>query len=181
MTTTENMRSLEEWRAVEGWPYEVSNLARVRRATPEKNTWVGRVLRPATNPDGYRHVRLYKDGAGWDIKVSNLVCAAFNGTRPSAQHVVRHLNGVPDDDRLDNLAWGTTQDNHDDMKRHGTRRILDRHHNRKLSLKAVAELRAAYDELGKQAPRGWKTAMGKQYGVTLGTIWKALAGVSWRT
>lgn len=53
------------------------------------------------------------------VRVHVLVCETFLGPRPTPKGVVRHLNGVADDNRLENLAWGTAQENANDTVRHG--------------------------------------------------------------
>ena len=54
-------------------------------------------------------------------KVASLVAFAFIGPRPDG-NVVRHLDGNKDNNRADNLAYGTHQDNADDDRRLGVRR-----------------------------------------------------------
>jgi hypothetical protein len=49
--------------------------------------------------------------------VHRLVLEAFVGPRPPG-HLCRHLNGVPDDNRVENLAWGTPKENGEDAVRH---------------------------------------------------------------
>ncbi len=51
--------------------------------------------------------------------VHRLVLLAFKGPRPDGQYC-RHLNGVPTDNRLANLAWGTKSENTFDKVGHGT-------------------------------------------------------------
>jgi hypothetical protein len=47
------------------------------------------------------------------------VLEAFIGPRPENCEV-RHLDGDPSNNRLDNLAWGTKAENQADKVRHGT-------------------------------------------------------------
>lgn len=110
---------MSAWRPIEGFTsYEVSDEGQVRshrRATP-------RVLRPATDPKGYRLVTLFRGDRATrrNYRVHSLVMAAFVGPRPEGQQV-RHLNGDPADNRLSNLAYGTPQQNVRDCFDHGTR------------------------------------------------------------
>src|SRR4051812_22044658 len=128
----DTVQAIEIWRPVEGYPYEVSNLGRVRRTVATISTWAGRVLRPRLDPKGYRRVKLCRDGAYRQVTVAIVVCEAFHGVRPPGLQV-RHLNGVPDDDRASNLAWGTAQQNTDDKWRHGTVLRGDTHPRSRLS------------------------------------------------
>lgn len=63
---------------------------------------------------GYPQVAL----AGTTKRVHVLVAEAFLGPRPS-KHEVRHLNDIPKDNRVDNLAWGTSSDNKRDAVKNG--------------------------------------------------------------
>ena len=51
--------------------------------------------------------------------VHKLVIEAFLGPTPKGQ-LVRHLNGVSTDNRIENLAFGTAKDNYADAVRHGS-------------------------------------------------------------
>ncbi len=53
------------------------------------------------------------------IKVSTIVMTAFRGERPAGMECL-HKNGIHDDDRLENLEWGTHERNCRDRIRHGT-------------------------------------------------------------
>lgn len=61
------------------------------------------------------------------VKWHHMVLLAFVGPRPAGMEC-RHLNGIPDDNRIENLAWGTRKENIADTIRHGrfsTRRKRD--------------------------------------------------------
>ena len=103
-------------------------------------TW--KLMNPRPDNDGYRRVDLYAgNGDSVTKKVCVLVCAAFHGP-PKPGQVCRHDNGKCGDDRADNLLWGTTQENTDDRKRHGTIAKGDSHGKAKLTAEQIAELLA---------------------------------------
>jgi len=52
-------------------------------------------------------------------KVHRCVAEAFLGPEPFRGAHVRHLNDIKTDNRLENLAWGSPQDNTDDAIRNG--------------------------------------------------------------
>lgn len=117
----------EEWRPVVGYEehYLVSNTGRVRsvdRYTPygdgPPRFRPGRE-RKLSSIDGYPHVTLALNGKLLTRKVHQLVCEAFYGPRPSRTHQVRHLNGIRTDNRLENLCWGTPEENAQDTVKHG--------------------------------------------------------------
>ena len=119
----------EEWRPVAGWEdlYEVSSLGRVRSLDREgftrgdsKRLYKGRVLKPYPMVrSGYLSVRLSQAGHPKKLKkVHRLVAEAFI-PNPEGHPLVRHLNDQKEDNRRENLAWGTAKDNNQDRFRNG--------------------------------------------------------------
>jgi hypothetical protein len=83
------------------------------------------VLKHVKNFHGYLQVGLYKDGKQKIKKVHILLAQHFlDNTRNYP--VVRHLNDVKTDNRLENLSWGTHKDNTADMFRNGTDKVSRR-------------------------------------------------------
>lgn len=82
----------------------------------------GNLLKPYQNKQtGYLMVGVHYGGGGTKPKlrtVHSLVLEAFAGPRPEGQEV-RHLNGVRTDNRLENLAYGTSSENKADLVAHG--------------------------------------------------------------
>lgn len=123
----------EIWLPVVGWEglYEVSSLGRVRsldRAGVYRcfcghgqitRNLKGRVLRPYTNPLGYKSVNLTEGEKRQTNQVHRLVCRAFHG-EPSASLVAAHNDGNPSNNSADNLRWATPQENAEDKWGHGT-------------------------------------------------------------
>lgn len=109
----------EEWRAVPGYEglYEVSNLGRVMG-------YRGKILTPSKAGDGYWKVTLCKQGApNLHVYVHRLVLRTFRGDAPGK--VAMHLNHNRSDNRIENLKWGSHQENTQDMvraKRHAEQR-----------------------------------------------------------
>lgn len=119
----------EVWVPLPGWPiYEVSSLGRIRsidRISFEKGGRTcrrrGYIRKLYTNPvNGYLVVSIGNNGKWSTRAVHVLVALAFHGPKPSANSVVRHLNGDKYDNRPENLAWGTMSDNNFDLVVHGT-------------------------------------------------------------
>ena len=104
-----------EWRQVVGFPnYEVSEAGQVRRADTL------RVRKQWTERGGYKTVTLNNPGEkAKRLKVHRLVAKSFI-ENPDNLPFVRHLNDVSDDNRVENLAWGTNSDNQRDSIRNGT-------------------------------------------------------------
>lgn len=107
-----------EWRAVVGWVgiYEVSNTGLVRRTTPGR--WYMRELRGTAAASGHLSLDLRFAPRRQHMYVHRLVALAFLGSPPPG-HEVCHNDGVPSNNRLENLRWGTKSDNRLDDVRHG--------------------------------------------------------------
>lgn len=125
-----------EWRPVIGYEglYEVSSDGQVRSITHEvdvsrqgkkiRQVRRGNLRAQATNRKGYKSLLLYKNGKARSFVVHRLVLEAFVG--PGLGLQACHNNGIPDDNRVENLRWGSTSDNVLDQVSHGTH-----HHARK--------------------------------------------------
>lgn len=112
----------EVWVPVSGYAglYEVSSLGRVRsldrvveiRGLNRKRPLRGRVLKPKYASCGYLQVALSAENKQRYAYIHTLVCEAFIGPRPSKGHQVDHINADRTDNRLSNLRWVTTKENH---------------------------------------------------------------------
>ena len=129
MTVDTTIRMSEQWKPIAGFPgYEVSDMGNVR----SHRVWRGqpgpRILRKLNGNRGYYTVAL-SDPDGKKVKptIHSLVMAAFVGKRPEDMQV-RHLNGDAHDNRLENLAYGTSAENYGDMFLHGTHPMASRTH-----------------------------------------------------
>lgn len=125
-------------------------------------------------PVGYRSVALPVGGGKLKSHhVHRLVLLAFVGPLPEGQ-CTRHLNGVPGDDRLENLAYGTESQNQMDRVAHGTSNRGERHGMAKADAGMVREIRKRYSsgetptQLAKSFPLSRRAirdiAVGKRWG-----------------
>lgn len=117
----------EEWRPIPGYDgyYDVSDIGRVRswRALgryPNRRAAEPLLMSPWLRPsDGYLAATLTRTGErSCPRLVHILVAETFFGPCPPGQEV-RHLNGVPGDNRVRNLAYGTHSQNIHDVVAHG--------------------------------------------------------------
>lgn len=112
----------EVWRPVSGFQdFSVSSWGRVR------NRITGHMLSPQPKGRwGHLRVCLYRGGVQKrgpnkkDIPVHRLVAKAFLPKPLRGCTYVRHLNGLAWDNSVENLAWGTPEDNGRDARAHGT-------------------------------------------------------------
>jgi hypothetical protein len=116
--------------------YEVSTHGRVRRSTPKRGTFVGRLKKPTLNGTGYLVVNINAKPK----KVHVLVLETFVGPRPPGFDGC-HRNGDRQQNVLTNLKWATRSANMADARVHGTDPRCDRHGGAKLSWSDVEEMR----------------------------------------
>ena len=99
---------MEIWKDIPGYEgvYQVSNLGNVRSLKFGKE----RMLKPGKDRENYLHVDLSKNGKRKTCKVHRLVADTFI---PSIEgkEFVDHINGIRNDNRMDNLRWCTHQEN----------------------------------------------------------------------
>lgn len=123
----------ETWKPIPGYEgsYEASDQGRIRsldRTIIEKTGRAvnvrGRILKPTEGNKRYLLVTL----SGRTKRVHRLVLAAFEGENPDMQ--VRHLDGDPQNNRIENLAYGTNAENMADSIEHGTHAQASKTHCR---------------------------------------------------
>lgn len=133
----------EEWRDIEGWPYQVSNLGRVRRV---------HLMNPIITKKGYRRVLLSR-GRNRHKKVSDaermffvhrLVAEAFLGPCPCDKSQIAHKDGNPQNNTISNLYWATPKENARDRISHGNYSDGERHFASKCSNDTARLIRAWY-------------------------------------
>lgn len=103
---------IEQWKTAPGFPdYEVSNIGRVRRATPGVNATVGHIRQATLDKNGYCVILLQRPNDKPKIgKVHRLVVLAFIGDIPEGMHV-NHRNGIKSDNRIENLEIVSPSEN----------------------------------------------------------------------
>ncbi len=164
--------------------YCVSNYGRVysrwskgRQGSFAANEW--KQLKPQQVKGGYFTVTLRNLEKVKTIRtVHTLVIEAFKSPRPKGYDIhCRHLDGNPENNYVDNLAWGTRSDNTYDSIRHGTFNHPDntgeQNGQAKLTEEAVKQIRfRAF--LGTA-----RKDLAAEYGVTRSCINLIAAGKSW--
>lgn len=173
-------------KAIEGFPgYSITRDGKVytsvrinRAGVPPKTTiWITfdgepREMTLRQNRQGHLRVGLTKDGKQVWKFVHHLVLEAFVGPRPKGKQC-RHLNGVPTDNRAENLAWGTAKENTDDKVRHGTIPFGSRHGNAKMTEEMVARFR---QEIKTKSA----SQIAREVGLHPTTVQKAVRGAFWK-
>lgn len=162
----------EEWRPIPGYDlYDVSSLGRIRSWAVRG--WMGRraatakIRWPVKSNDGHLRIQLGKGGPHFGVHC--LVALAFHGPRPSRE-VCRHLNGISDDNRAENLVWGTLRENGQDAHAHGAMSHGSDHAAAKLNDDAVRLIRTSSESV---------SALARRFQVSRKAIAQARSGRTW--
>ncbi len=176
----------ETWRDIPGWEgfYQVSTNGRVRSLDRivkarhpasgkiEPRKYAGRVLRLNKMKNGYLWVSLVCNQKLSREYVHRLVLRAFAGLCPDGLEVC-HGNGIRDDNRLENLRYGTRSENAFDALRHGKKVVRGvAHGHSKFDAETIIEAKSLH---GKMSSR--KAA--SVFGVTHKTMLNLWAGKSY--
>ena len=166
---------MEEWRPVPGYPYEVSDLGRVRRTEAIGGARVGRILKQKVHRDGYLCLTLCAGNVRRCPQVHSLVAAAFLGPRPHGKQV-NHKDSDKQNNALANLEYVTPQENSRHAAANGKWPCQKGEHNgcATLTEEQVREIRSAYVPL-KVTCR----MLGERYGVTQSNIHAIVTRRSW--
>lgn len=104
--------------------------------------------------------------------IHRAVLLAWVGPCPPGEESL-HDNGQPDDNRLENLHWGSRAENIADRARHGDQVEGERVGTAKLTAEQVAELRALRGTVSLRE-------LGRRYGVSHVAVLAAMNGTTWR-
>ena len=168
----------ENWKSVVGYEgiYECSDQGRVRSLTRRVRNSRGTTskvngcyLRGQTLRGGYLGVNLCRDGTQKTYVIHILMMALFVGPRPPGL-VIRHIDGNCQNNKLENLVYGTYKENSADRYIHGTMLFGEKMPLAKLTEKDVEFIRASSEPQRKLA---------RLFGVSQTAIGKAKRGENW--
>jgi len=160
---------MEEWRSIKGFlNYEISSLGRIRSKVRTKE-W--KILKLRANNHGYGTTELGKRNK---FAVHRLVGMTFLHDSFFEGAVINHINGIKNDNRIENLEWCTQSHNAKHSFKIGTSSIVgERHPSSKLTDQTVIEIR-------NKRKLGFKCKdLAKVYNVHPSTISSACCRYNW--
>ena len=100
-------QNIELWKSIEGYPnYMISNLGRVKSLRFRKE----KIMKLRNDSDGYLLINFHKNKKQNTFKVHRLVAQTFIPNPENKPHI-DHINGIRDDNRVENLRWVTIKEN----------------------------------------------------------------------
>lgn len=119
------------------------------------------------NKNGYQkfYVSDMLTGTRHKVRVHVLVLTTFGPKRPEGCRLVRHLNDIKWDNRIENLAWGSDADNAKDAVRNGKTMYGAKAFTAKLNDKIVTRVRLTYRGVG--SPTDHCLSVIEKYGIEL--------------
>jgi DNA-binding transcriptional regulator YiaG len=172
----------EKWRVVPSAPRQkVSDMGRVcsrGRTTVDRRGcrrhYPAVLLQPTADVTGHLLVHVSRaDGKRHAALVHGLVLEAFVGPRPSG-YDIRHLDGDPSNNRVENLAYGTRAENEADKVKHGTTNRGERNGMSKVTPDVVRKIRRVYAK-GKYS----QARIAKHFGLSREMVGRIVRRDSW--
>ncbi len=169
-----------EYRDVAGFPgYRVGSDGTVWSCKPRP--WSSRrldacrwrLLKSAPIARGYLAVNLTLDSIGYTFLVHRLVLQSFIGPAPDGTEC-RHRDGNMLNNHLDNLCWGTREENCADMVLHGTAPRGENCGAAKLTVAQVLEIRRR-----KKAGQT-QSQIAASFGIKRNYVWDIVNRKTWQ-
>lgn len=121
---------------------------------------------------GHRRVTMHRNARGRRLQVHRVVLFAFIGIPPK-EYECCHNNGIPYDNRIENLRWDTKESNNKDKIKHGVLRYGKDNPATKLDKGKIMTIR----EMRKN--RISQLAIGNSVGVSQQLVSRVLANDKW--
>lgn len=148
------------------------NKGRIVRSIPIlSDTW--KKMKQNISSRGYHLICLWSNKKMKTCLVHRLVLLAFIGPCPQGMEC-RHLDGNKDNNNLDNLRWGTCDENVQDRIDHNRTCPGEKNVNAKLTWKEAEEIRQIYAAGGISQRK-----LANKYGVNKRAVWNIVNNKGW--
>lgn len=169
-----NLPEEEIWRDIPGYEgyYQVSNFGNVKSLERWTNGrhFPERSFKPTYKSKHLNLVLRKPNEKPKSIHLARVVLMAFD-RMPKTEEQARHLDGNPLNCHIDNLEWGTYQENvQDTFNMAGAKQA-------RLIVDQVKEIKR---KLANGYPKGMIRELEKEYKVGRGTIWNIATGRTWK-
>lgn len=151
---------------------------------PEYNYWISNMgsvynqkrkrLSPKIDKDGYEIVGFSKNNQRKYFRVHRLVAEMFMD-KFNSDLQINHINGIKNDNRIENLELVTSKQNHIHRVQVLKIGVGDNAPNRVLTKKLVEDMRIDFKE-----NKLTQSELQKKYGVTRGCVYGVLYNKSWK-
>ncbi|PKH12590.1 hypothetical protein BI292_06160 [Pseudomonas sp. 43NM1] len=168
-----NLDALQWRRCHASDDYDVSEFGHVRRRTPGRRTYPGKILSFCWHKAGYPRYKLTINNEHQNFEAHRLVAIAFLGAPVGSRTEVAHGDGKPTNNHYSNLSWKTRLENEDDKLAHGTRTVGSRNGAAKLDDATVISIRA------RRAAGATLSQIGDEFCIAFQTVSKIVNRKSW--
>lgn len=165
----------ERWRKIKNYPYEISNLGKVKRSKSGRRTFIGKILRLRVSTGNYLYINLSKNGRQKTFLVHRLVAEAFLGPCPNEKEV-NHKDGNKQNPYANNLEYVMPKEN----IKHAIELGLinnkgERHYRAKLTDDDVKKIRKLH-----RSGKYMQKEIAEKMGVTEVDVSRIIRGRNWR-
>lgn len=170
----------EIWKDIPGYEgsYQVNNFGIIKslsRLTDHgkygKFIMKGRILKPKKH-NGYMIVSLRLNNKTVTASIHKLVALAFI-ENPENKPCVNHINGIKDDNRMENLEWCTYKENMSHAVKTGLNNMKGtNHHKAKLNDNDIRTIRKSRNKISQ-------SKLGEMFNVSQQHINKIMTGKRW--
>lgn len=170
--------STEIWKDIPDYEnlYQSSNYGDIRRKFDRYGNLINKILKYHIDNGGYYRVCLCKNSKTKWYRIHRLVMISFKYIKDYKQFDVRHIDGNPKNNNINNLAWCTHKENTADKKVHNTIPDFNGSKNPSAILedKDIIKIREYADNGMK------KSLIAKLFNISYYTIWDIVNRRSWK-
>jgi hypothetical protein len=180
---------IEVWKDIPGYEgyYQASNMGKIRsldrkefykdKRCPSKQLFrlrKGQILSCSDNQYGYLYVNLHKNKIKTTHHVARLILITFNRFPKNNEQACHFPDSNKYNNKIDNLRWGTAQENARDRDNHGNTIREEKMFNAKLNKKKV-------EEILKLLNNNTQTYIANLYNINRKTIFNIKHNLIWKS